>query len=232
MAVDLWDDADKAPAKAPAPKRPGPGPKQEQAAEPVWSVPVTFEGKSIDNFPLSYVLQQNNPWVYLEVLKVYGIVPPSWTPEQATTATDTQPSLVKRFTDALDKAVDTVLVPKNKQYANAKVILDNMVMKLHQLVHKTPGTEGAGDAGDSKDFMEVVAEEHPEVMSQVAPNTPAWNAIRGAILKEHNQHGTTGGIIADAQGRAGPMQQRNIRARGVQIRATIINVMRGLGMFK
>lgn len=232
MGIDMWDDADAATAKAPAPKRPGPGPKLEQTPEPVWSVPVTFEGKSIDNFPLSYVLQQNNPWVYLEVLKVYGIVPPSWTAEQAIAATDAQPiSLVRRFTDALNKAIDTVLVPKNKQYGYAKDIFDSLVVRLYQLVHKTSGTEGA-EGADSKDFMEVVAEEHPEVMSQVAPNSPTWNAIRGAILKEHNQHGTTGGIIADAQGKAGPMQQRNIRARGVQIRATIINVMRGLGMFK
>lgn len=232
MAVNLWEDADKAPAKAPAPQRPGPGPKKEQVAEPVWSVPVAFEGKSIENFPLSYVLQHNNPWVYLEVLKVYGIVPASWTPEQAMAATDTQQSLVKRFTDQLDKAIDTILVPKNKQYANAKIILDDMVMRLHNSVNKTKGTDEANVGSDTKDFMEVVAEEHPEIMAQVTPNSPAWNAIRGAILKEHNQHGATGGIIADDQGRAGPMQQKNIRARGVQIRATIINVMRAQGMFR
>jgi hypothetical protein len=232
MAVDLWNDADKALARPPAPKKPGPGPKREQVSDPVWSVPVTFEGKVIENFPLSYVLQHNNPWVYLEVLKVYGIIPPSWTPEQAITATGDQPSLIRRFTDTLNKAIDTVLVPKNKQYGYAKPILDTMVLNLSTLVNKTKGAAGENSGGDTKDFMEIIAREHPKLMAQVTPNSPLWNTIRGTLLKDYNQHGTTGGIIADAQGRAGPMQEKNIIARGAQIEATIINLMRAQGLFR
>lgn len=236
MGVNLWDDADKIKSDTPAapkeqaPTAPTMTPKEEKVLEPVWSVDVEFDDKVIKDFPLTYVVQHNSPWVYFEVLKtlVPPIMPAKMTAQEATTPTEDNPTpVVFKFTDAINRAIDKYLVPKNPIYANAKNIFITLAQNLHAAANKLqdgkPETQG-----NTVDLMDVVVREHPEAMANVTPNSPAWNAIKGKILKELNQNS----ILADANGQADPLQQKNIEGRGGPIRAIILNTLRALGLIR
>lgn len=229
--INLWTPAPTEHSKSPGSV--GPGAKKEHATQPIWSVDVTFEGRTIKDFPLTYIIKYNNPWIYLEVLKTTldtsgaPVVPATMTPQQATTGTDQQGSLIARFTNALNSSIDNKLVPLNPQYANIKIIFTTLSQSLHQAAQKSGGPGGRDDS-DGTDMMEIVKAEHPDVMAMVTPDSPAWNAIRGTILKELNQNN----LLCDANGKSNPLQKSNIEGRGGPIRSIILNVLRSLGLLK
>lgn len=230
--VNLWDPKTDERSKS---RTTGPsmGPKKERANRPVWSVDVEFEGKVIKDFPLTYIIKHNNPWIYFEVLKTLNppIMSIDTTPQQATTGTGTEGSLIARFTSAVNQAIDTKLVPIDPQYANAKVYFTTLSQRLHHAANKNtsgiPGGIGEDDSDDN-DFMKFVVRQHADAMARVPPNSPAWNAIRENILRDLNKSN----LIADEDGTANAIQQRNIKARDGIIRQIIIDSLRAQGLLR
>lgn len=223
MAINMWD-ASSASSKTPTSKAPNKSrmPAKERGdTSATWNVDVDWNGGVINDFPIAYVLKHNSPWIYFEVLKVFGVIPTGMTaPDAAERKSEYgNKSLVRLFSDAFIAAVKKNLVPTNAALANAIPLINNLDIQFHDVAKNAVAEE-------SLDFMGIIKREHPDLMARAPDGSPAFQAIRQRLLNELNQTNA----IADNQDKVSKIQENGIQNRDGQIHGIIIGVLRALGL--
>ena len=247
--VDLWNAPTSKPGNAPTETKPVEKPAPTQAPNPdVSKIPttqgpspdarqeqkarVTFTlnfadpdtGTEVKDFPLAYIIGKNNPYLYVEVLKLYGLVPKDVKLVQLIQPDDKGTSRIQRINAAIFDAIDKQLVPVNPDYANLKAYFINYLMQLVEKTQKTNPSGAPAKAG-AIDMMDYIKNKNLEVMGDVNPDSKAWDAIKGRVLQyNHNNQ------FADEDGTSDPVQQKNIDGNEAIIRSIIIGVKKALGL--